>query len=489
MRPTKSGQPKATRYDQHAPGAKTPCSPETHGEFDSLPTLLEVLMKIVVLGAGTVGTWIADLLCQNRHSVTVVDNDAEHSRRIYDELDVRTLTGEASHASVLFQAEILGADICLAVTGDDEANIVAASMAKAMGARRAIARVYAPVFRDLSTFDYQRHFGIDRMLSLEHLSAMELARNIRNPDAFAVESFARGALEVQELVISEKTNAVGTKLRDLRLPKRVRIGSIYRDGRLWIAGADDAVEMGDHITLIGRREDVDDVKDKFRIRPAAKRGVVIAGGGETGHHLARVLSGDRYSIVLMEESSKRCEFLAANLPLVTVVQADATRRTILEEERVGSADVFVACTGDDENNIMAGVEARDIGAKKIMAVVGRPDYAGIVGRLGVDVAVSPRDVMAKQVMSFLNTGPIVSRMALPGGNVSVFEIEVHKNTPATEHVLANLALPHQCLIAAVLREDFAKVPGADDRLQPGDTVVALIDEADLDKALDQFRTS
>jgi trk system potassium uptake protein TrkA len=216
---------------------------------------------------------------------------------------------------------------------------------------------------------------------------------------------------------------------------------------------------------------------------------VIAGGGETGHHLARVLRGDRFTVVLMEESKERSEYLASNLPHTTVVQADATRRAVLEEERVGSADVFVACTGDDENNIMAGVEARDIGAKKIMAVVGRPDYAHVVGRLGIDVAVSPRDVMAKQVMSFLQSGPVVSRMSLPGGKISVFEIEVLDGVPATEHVLAKVPLPDQCLIAALMRAEYAKVPGADDRLQAGDTVIALIDESELDAALGQFRTS
>jgi trk system potassium uptake protein TrkA len=191
----------------------------------------------------------------------------------------------------------------------------------------------------------------------------------------------------------------------------------------------------------------------------------------------------------MEESKSRCEFLANNLPYATVVHADATRQTVLEEERVGSADVFVACTGDDESNIMAGVEAREIGAKKIMAIVGRPDYADIVGRLGIDVAVSPRDVMAQQIMSFLHTGPVVARMPLPGGRISVYEIEVHDGAPATEHVLANLSLPSQCLIAAQMREDYAKVPGADDRLQGGDTIVALIDDDQLEKALDQFRVS
>jgi trk system potassium uptake protein TrkA len=389
---------------------------------------------------------------------------------------------------VLFQADVIGCDVCLAVTGNDEVNIVAASMARAMGARRTIARVYAPVFRDLSTFDYQRHFKIDRLLSLEHLSATELARNIRNPGSVVVEQFARGQLEVLEVLVSARSSALNVPLKQLGLPRGVRIGSIHRGSRVWIAGADDSLELNDRITLIGRHGDVDQVRDKFRREPGPKLSVVIAGGGETGFHLARTLEGERFSVTLMEAEQHRCEFLANNLHKTTVVQADATLRAVLEEERVGNADVFVACTGDDENNIMAGVEAREIGAQRIMAIVGRPDYAGVVGKLGIDVAVSQRDVMARQVLGFLNAGPVVSRTTLPGGHIGVFEIEILEGARATEHVLANLRLPSQCLIMAVIREGFVRVPGADDRLVPGDTVVALIAEPVVDAALAQFQS-
>ena len=381
-------------------------------------------MRIVILGIGTVGTSIANLLCQHRHSVSVVDSDPDHVRRINEMLDVRAISGSASQSSVLFQADVLGADLCLAVTGDDEVNLVAASMAKAMGSRRTVARVYAPVFRDLSTFDYQRHFAIDRLLSLEHLSALELARGIRSPDSVTMENFARGELEVKEIAVRDRTRSVGVALKSLDVPSGVRIGSIYRKSKMWIAGAEDAVQVGDRITLIGSREDVDDLADLFRTSVEPKIGVVIAGGGETGYHLARSLEGERCAVVVMETSTERSEFLAANLKSSTVLQVDATRRVVLEEERVGSADVFVACTGDDENNIMAGVEARDIGAQRIMAIVGRPDYAHLVGKLGIDLAVSPREVMARQVMGFLNAGSVVSRTTLPGGSIEVLEMEV-----------------------------------------------------------------
>ena len=446
-------------------------------------------MRIVVMGAGTVGTSIADLLCQHRHSVTVIDADPAQTKRVNNELDVGVVCGSAGESSVLFQAQVIGADLCLAVTGNDEVNIVGASMAKAMGARRAIARVYGPVFRDTSTFDYQAHFGIDRLLSLEHLSAMELARGIRSPGSLAIENLANGQLEVQETTIDVTSDALNKPLKTLQLPAGVRLGSIARGGRVWIAGAEDKIEIGDRITLIGVRENIDEVKDLFREKGDTKKGIVIAGGGETGYHLARIMDNKHFSVLLMETNRKRCEYVANALSHVTVVEADATRRAILEEERVGSADVFAACTGDDENNIMAGVEAREIGTETIMSIVSRPDYANIVGKLGIDLAVSPRNVMAKQVLAFLNRGAVVSRTPLADGSIALFEIEVREGASVTEHVLANLPLPNKCLIAAILRGEHAHVPGADDRLKPGDTVVALVEDAESDEMLSLFETN
>lgn len=446
-------------------------------------------MRIVVLGAGTVGGSIASLLCLHRHSVTVVDTDPENVKHVNETLDVRGITGSASQSSVLFQAGVGSAELVLAVTGDDEANIVSASMAKAMGAKRAVARVYAPVFRDLSTFDYQRHFGIDRLLSLEHLTALELARSIRHPGSVTVENLARGELEVHEVMVSQVERGVGKELKSLSLPSGVRIGSISREGKSWIAGADDTIEVGDRLTIIGKSTDVDSVKELFCANGQAKMGVVIAGGGETGYHLAAALEGQRFGVVLMESDRERCDFLACHLKHTVVVCRDATRRANLEEERVGSADVFVACTGDDENNIMASVEARDIGTETIMALVGRPDYAHVVGKLGIDYAVSPREVVAKQVLGFLTCGPTISRTSLSeDSGLSVLEIDVEPDSIATEHVLANLGLPPQCLIAAVIREGFTTVPGADHHFQTGDSAIALVAD-DMIEQVESFFAS
>lgn len=445
-------------------------------------------MRVLTLGAGTVGRWVADMLCRRGHSVTVVDHDPENVRRINSELDVRAIVGSASRSTVLFQAGVCSADMCLAVTGNDEVNIVGASMAKALGARRSIARVYAPAFRDLSTFDYQAHFNIDSLLSLEQLSAFELARAIRNPDAIPLEHFARGQLEVYELEVDSKSSAAGHKLRDLKIPHAVRLGSIARGGRMWIASGEDEIHVGDRVSLIGSPESVAKVRGMFASRREGNKQskVMIAGGGETGYHLAESLSRRDYRIVLLERDADQCEHLAKLLPDITVIHANANRRVVLEDEGAGNVDYFVACTGSDESNIMAGVEARELGSARVMCVVGRPDYANVVAKLGIDLAVSERDVAARQILGYLNEGAIISKSQLPNGSIGVYELEIVKDSPITKGSLAELPLAGRCLIGAIHRDGFVRVPTADDQLQAGDVVVALIDGAAEDDSISLF---
>jgi K+ transport systems, NAD-binding component len=431
-------------------------------------------MKILVLGGGKIGSSVAEILCHQRHKVTVVEQNASVATQIDTEMDVNVVVGSAAESSVLFQAGVTSADLCLALTGNDECNMVAASMAKAMGATRVAARVYGKIFRDLSTFDYQGHFRIDRLLSTEHLTAMEFARRIRDSSALTIEYFARGQLEMQDVVIMRASGATGKKLSELRLPSEIRIGSISRDGKVVIPTASDTIEVGDRITLLGDQNKLEDVKKRFYIQSFKKQGVIIAGGSETGQQLARILSNRRYSVTIMDSNRQKCESLAASFKNLTIVHADALRRLDLEKEGVGGTDIFIACTGSDEDNIMACVEAGELGAKKQMAIVTRSDYGNVINRLGIDEVVSPRSVIAKQVMGLLNTGPVVFRNAsLLGGGVEVLELEVMKNSPVTGGMLSEVALPPNTLLAAVLREGFVYLPNAKSELQPGDTIVAL----------------
>jgi trk/ktr system potassium uptake protein len=430
-------------------------------------------MHVVILGAGTVGTSIAEMMCANSHNVVIVDSSQSALVNVEERLDVQTIRGSACEAITLFQAGVQIADLCLAVTNRDEVNLVGASLAKAMGARRSVSRVFDPAYRDISTFDYQRHFGIDRLMSLEHLTALELAKGIRAREMFAVENFARGGVQVQEVAVEERTRAAGQRLDELKLPSQVRIGLISNAGGAAIPKADDVLNAGDRIALIGKDEDLVDVRKWFEKRTPPALNITIAGGGEIGFHLARALQRSRYRVQLMESNLERCQYLSERLPRTTVLNADATRLGEMEESRVGQADVFVAAMGRDEDNIVCGVEARELGAQRIMSVVRRPDYANVLSKLGIDVAVSPREVLAREVLGMVDAGPVLARAEIATGEAFVWEVEVEPGAPITASPLKELHL-QGCLIAAIIRDQHVTVAAGDDQLRAGDTVVVLL---------------
>ncbi|MDD3587399.1 MAG: Trk system potassium transporter TrkA [Thermoguttaceae bacterium] len=448
-------------------------------------------MQVLILGAGTVGASIASELCES-HSVTLVDNDRALIKQIEgDNMDIRTVVGSASEANVLFQAGVTTADICLALTGNDEVNIVGASMAKAMGVPRVAARVYAGIFSDLGTFDYQQHFNIDRFFSMEHLTAMEIARRIREPGAMLIEHFGGGHLEMQEVAITKPTSATSVPLAELKLPSRVRIGTITRtDGTTSIATADDKIEVGDRITILGGRDEVENVKRLFQTQSTNRESVLIAGGGEIGYQLARVLQERNYSITILEADRERCEVLSKLLRKSTIIHGDASQKKFLESEYVGAKDLFVACLGDDENNIMACVEAHELDVQTLVAVIERPDYAKIVGKFGISEAVSPQEVTSRQISGLMHNGPVIFRNShLLGGDVDVFELVVGENALVTQNPLKNVGLSKKILVAAVVRGKDVLIPDAEFIIKENDTVLVLVDAKAQPELIKQFQAN
>ncbi len=445
-------------------------------------------MRITILGAGTVGYAIADTLSRSNHTITLVEKDPAKAERA-KELDIRVITGSASESSVLFRADVSDCDLCLAVTGDDETNIVAASMAKAMGARRTLARVYSPVFRNLSTFDYQRHFNIDRLVSLEQLTAIELVRLIRRAHSHVLDLFSRGELEIQEITIAPKSPIVGKTLKEIKMPGSVRVAILRRSDTRRIMAADDSFQPGDGISLIGTSTEIGAViKKHFHAQLPPVQRVMIMGGGETGYHIAQMLQQNGFELILYESDRGRCNYLSAHLGShVSIIQADGLNRETLEENQVDRMDAFVACAGDDENNIIAAVEAKELGAKQVFAVVSRPDYATLVKKLGIDYVVSPRTVMAQRIRGFFNTGAVIMRTSLINQpDIEILEMEAKAGMPIVEKRIRELGLPPKCLIAGVNRDNFVQVPDAKFQIQPGDIVIVMVHNQSLDQLLEQF---
>ena len=444
-------------------------------------------MYVTIIGGGTVGSSLAETLVSLDANVTLLDRDPVALARVEEKTDVQICRGNGCDATCLFRAGVPGCDLCLSVTSSDDTNLTAGSIAKAMGARRVVARVYDPAHLDLSTFDYRTHFGIDRLLSLERLMALEIAKSLHAPGMYAVENFARGGVQVQEVEVGPKSDLIGRQLKDAELGGGVLCGLIARgESTAFIPGGEDAFTAGDHVTLVGQLADIDRVRSRFESKANVRQFVVIGGGGDVGYQLAVQLQKARFQVTLLETDEDRCQYLAEKLGDCTVLNADATSRADLEEARIRSADAFVAALGDDEDNLVCSVEAKTLGAARTLCVVRRPDYGNVLSRLGVDAAFSPRETMAREVQGLLVTSPIVGRSEVGGGDAIVLELEILKHAPVAGKTILAAELP-KCLVAALVEQDYVRTPGPSDVFRPGQTAVVLVPADKQEAVLKRFR--
>jgi trk system potassium uptake protein TrkA len=379
----------------------------------------------------------------------------------------------------LAEARVAEADLFLAVSGDSDANLMAASLAKALGAKRTIARVHPRVQQEEWLFDFRQHFGIDHLFSTQRLAAVELAKHVRNPEGLLVEEIARGRIEVQQVVVPTGHSMLGKPLRELHFPPRVRIGSVQRGERLTVPTAGDALEPGDLLTLFGEPAVLANLAQGFRTGgdTSDEARVVIFGGGEYGFSLAQMLEGGRQRIRVLERDPKLCRRLSETLRRAVVIQGDATSVDQLKEEQVGTADFFIAATEDDEDNVMTCLQAKNLGTRHCLALVHRADYADVISRdsqqLRIRAAVSPREAALRDLRRYISREHSNTILTLPGG-AEVLEAVIAEGSKVAGCRVAEVPWPEGSLLVARLRGSSAVMPGADDDLAAGDTVYALV---------------
>jgi trk system potassium uptake protein TrkA len=233
------------------------------------------------------------------------------------------------------------------------------------------------------------------------------------------------------------------------------------------------LEAGDKLTIVGLPARIEEAQKLFHAPGEAVRRVVIAGGGNSGRFLAQTMEKRNFDIRVIEPDPERCDFLSERLHQTTIIRGDATNLGFMKEERVGDADVFLAVMGDDEDNLMACLLAKDLGVKQTMARVQRPDYTNLVQKMGIDKALSPRHVMANTVMTLISGGRIQSVSLMEEGRVQVVEFLAAANTAIVDKPLRELHLPDGVLISSIVRRETVIVPGGLDVIQPADTVIVV----------------
>ncbi|MBL8628970.1 MAG: Trk system potassium transporter TrkA [Rhodospirillaceae bacterium] len=436
-------------------------------------------MKIIVCGAGEVGSSIAAYLAAEGGNITVIDQDASLVRQVAENLDVTAVIGHASHPDVLERAGIADADMIIAVTYSDEVNMVACEIAHSLfkvptKIARIRSQVYLqPVWGDLFT---TRGIPIDVVISPEVEVARAVKRRIETPGATEVISLADDKVRLVGVRCTADTPISATPLRQLTslFPDlKIVVVGIKRGERVIIPRADDEMYDGDDVYFVVASDQCQRALATFGHEEEATRRVVILGGGNIGLFVAEQLERDHPEIntKIIEFDRARAEFLAQTLKSTTVLHGDAMDPGILSEAGVHDAKTVVALTHQDETNILASLLAKRKGAERVITLLNKSGYNSLVGSLGVDVIVNPRSVTVSRILQHVRRGRIHAVHTVQDDFGELIEAEAMQTSGLVGKPLRELNLPSGTRIGAVIRKGQVIVPRGTSIVETGDRIV------------------
>ncbi len=443
-------------------------------------------MRIIVVGAGTVGSNIASHLARDGHEVVVVDSNASKLRDVEDHVDVQTLAGNGCDPATLRTA-IGGAEtqLLLAVTEQDATNLVMAYAAKRLGVGRVVARVRSRFFSYTDDVNFREPLGIDLLLSPEILTAMELVNFVENPAALGIAHLAQGRVQLRTVLLSPFSEYVSKRLKDVRFPPGILVAVIRRGKSIFAPRGDAELMAGDHVTLVGLPTVIDELHPLFDTEQKTTAGrsqrVAIAGAGETGLFLAEQLEGRRHKVYLIDRDRDRLERIGGGLNGSVLLHGDCTNIQFLREENIQEMNYFIAATGDDESNVMSALLASELKVPKTACLIDRPDYARVVEKVGIDVALSPRIVAANRVLKLVKQGRIRSVTLMEEGAIEVTEYQALASSPITGRPLKDVELPDGTLIGAVVHGSVVTIPRGSDSVRPGDIVITVAESGSAEE--------
>jgi len=437
-------------------------------------------MKIIILGAGQVGVSVAHNLASEDNDISVVDANPTALQGLQDKLDLRTVTGVASHPDILRQAGADDADLILAVTNSDEVNMIACQIAYTLfHTPTKIARLRSAAYQGEAGLFSQEAIPIDVRITPELLVTDYIRRLIEFPGALQVLDFAGGAVRLVGVRAFYGGPLVGHELRTLKehMPKvDNRVAAIYRQGQAILPTGDTVIEADDEVFFIAARHNIRAVMSELRRLDKSVKRVMLAGGGNIGRNLAPRLEKD-FRVKLIETSTARARELAENLERTIVLQGDAADRELLLEENIEDMDVFCALTNDDEANILSAMLAKRMGASKAMALINRPAYVDLVESGIIDIAISPQQVTIGSLLAHVRRGDVVAVHSLRSGAAEAIEAIAHGDRHTSKVVgrrIGEVALPKGATIGALVRGDEVLIAHDDVIIRTGDHVILFL---------------
>jgi trk system potassium uptake protein TrkA len=427
-------------------------------------------MKVIILGAGQVGASVAEGLVSEENDITIVDRDAARLAELQDRLDLRTIVGDAATPSVLRQAGADDADMLIAVTQSDHANLVACKLAHSVfNVPTRVARLRSKDFLEDATLLSAENFAVDFALCPEQVITDYIKRLIEFPEALQVLNFARQRVSLVAVRAYEGGLLVGKPIKEMRkllpLGMDARIAAIFRHDQAIFPEGDTVVEAGDEVFLLAAAEHIRPVLRQLRRMSSPVERIMIAGGGNIGLRVAKKLE-NRYEIKLIEGRRERAEHLANELDKTLVLLGDATDEDLLEEENIAEMDLFLALTNDEEDNIMAGSLAKRMGCKRVVALINRRAYAEMIEGGPIDIGISPAQVSIGTLLAHVRQGDVAEVHSLRRGAAEALEIVAHGDAKTSKVIgkrIDQIDWPHGVTVAALVRNfDQAVVVGQTD---------------------------
>lgn len=422
-------------------------------------------MLIVISGAGEVGYNVAKDLSHN-YEVVVIEKDEKRASEV-DKLNVEIVEGNAANLEILKKSRIHKADFFLAVTGQDEINLLSGVAAKNLGAKKTIVRVGDPEYVDKPVV--KNHFmGYDLVICPQLALANAIANLVTTPGAVEFVSFSGGKIDMVELVIPEDSNVLGKRISEIKLPQNIILTAIYREGELIVPRGDTQILKGDKISVLGRSDSIGNITEIFG-NPVT-RNVFIVGGGIVGSYVARIIDKSNLNIKLVDSDPELCEDLCGLLKRTRVIVGDGTDLEFLKEEEVDKSDVVIGATNSDGQNLLISLLAKNLGAKKAIARVEKGLYAKLFEKVGVDSALSPRTIAYTEVMKLFRRMNVETIADVEKGEAAVLEITV-ESEKVSGKMVKDIKLPKRAIIGGILRGEDCLIPQGDTKINKGDKLL------------------
>ncbi|MXR37003.1 Trk system potassium transporter TrkA [Craterilacuibacter sinensis] len=450
-------------------------------------------MKILILGGGQVGARVAENLVSEENDITIVDLDSKLLKQLQDRLDIQTICGNAAQPSVLAGAGAADTDMLLALTRNDETNLVACKLARELyNVPTRIARVRASDYVEFGAKNTLDLFGVDQPICPEQIVTENLYQLFQYPGALQVLDFAGGRVQLVAVTAMEGGLLLGRELRHVRqdLPDTdCRFCAIYRNNRLIIPKGDTILQSNDEVFFLAERAAVPQMLAELRNSSQPIRRVLIAGGGNIGHRLARQLENAGYEVKIIEILRERCEWLGDNLDHTLVLHGEATDEALLEAENIDEMDVFCALTNDDEDNVMSTLLAKRMGAKRVIALVNRASYVDLLEGHSIDIVISPHQSTIGSILAHLRRGDVEAVHALRGGRTEAMEVIVRGDRKTSRLVglrIDEVEMPHGCYISAIVRHREVRMAHHDEVINSEDHLIIFVAHRRLVREVEQL---